>query len=201
MIFNYFLGIITVECRECLLSSLISDLEDKQGIKSYVIYKNNLPLGFDNLKLNWLNFLNDFNHSVFKYAIFLEDDIIISDRFFNGIKQCELSCFDLISLCLVSNSFYKIRSKFNNGVYSINNKKNYYGSIGLFFNKKTCRSLLKNFELINPKFHFDKLLGLLSYQNEYTFGYITPNIINHKKERCTWRKNGRTFFAESKCFK
>lgn len=187
-----FISITTVKGREKILYETL----DRLSVHSItpVVFKNDNPPGFLNLKENWINVLESFLISKKEYLLFLEDDIEVSFDFGSKLREIVEMKLDIITLITCRNYFYK-KGK-SNGVFEINSKSRYFMSQGLIISREVASFILNDTNFKHNELHFDVVFRDIPFKMHY----ITPNIVQHLDEKCMWRKNNRTINNFSKCY-
>jgi GR25 family glycosyltransferase involved in LPS biosynthesis len=158
------------------------------------IFKNNLPLGFENLKMNWINILEAFLKSNKDYLLFLEDDAEITSKFIDKYNSFEIPNNSIITLFTHKLIHYKRYGE--KGLFELKNRTKFTCSVGLIINKKIAIYILETTNFRTDKRHLDILIRKLPFE----FYYYSPNIIQHNSNRCLWRESQITIKAKSLCF-
>lgn len=151
----------------------------------FKIYKNSKPLGLINHSENVLNVLNDFIKSKEDELLFIEDDLIVSNRFNTILGKCVHSNFDIITLYAPKSLVRKeLRNK--EGLLKVK-RSGFFGSQCLLLKKDFVSHLLK---VWNNQYYFDQNIESLCKNRKIPIYTYLPNPINHKGLKSTWSRYG-----------
>lgn len=178
---SIFKALITIRGREAYVQKVTEKFNHDVSI-----YCNDLPLGLHNHRLNTLNVLKDFIRSNSKMLLFLEDDIVCTDRFNWDNLDKNYSDYEIFT-------FYTPRSLIlpqDRNKYGITKviRSNFFGSQCLLISRSF---VLRLFQKYNENLYFDTNIQRYCVANKINIYTILPNPVEHLDLPSSWSDRGK----------
>lgn len=193
MLDKTFISIVTVPERADICEKTVADLERKWDIcPTKVFMQRKSKRGKLSLVYQQQLVLKFYLQTDIDYLLFLEDDLIFSDR----IPPAEIWKHDLLSLYLPNKRFYPARI-FRDFkifcIFEIINRKAYFGSQAILLSREAAKRLLKRWHIFFGKSYstYPYLDRMLSEFDEFPFMSVSPNFIQHRSPKPVWSSYGK----------